>query len=522
MRRKKYYLMYELTELIKLININKLKSSGLWAILFERDSKLKQLCEGIHAGHITNDSTAGEWLYPGQPLAGTKLYNLRERLKDRLVGVAFLLDFQTPSFSNRQEAYFEANKKWSAANVFMSKGARSVGVGLLEDLLKQSILFEFTELTLSAAGMLRLHYGTIKGDQVRYDFYRRLYQEYRHIWLMESETEDLYTHLASHYGNTRASRLEVGEAACGYYEQIAPYLDICPAFRLQLCGRMIQMTIHSSQNDYVRAAAVCEEAIAFFREKSFDCTLAFQVFYYQLVVSCIQLKEFERGERTIAAYQSLYEEGTFNWFKLQEMFFLLAIHTQHYDTAATICDRMLRHPKMSSQPAQITEMWTIHAAYVHYLRLIGRASGAQDVDRATRFKIGKFMNEMPVFSKDKQGMNIPILIIQILFSIQDNSYVQTIDRIEAVKKYCSRYLRQGDNFRSNCFIKLLLQIPEGAFHRAAVLRRAEKYLEQLRSVPLEIACQAHEIEIIPYEDLWQMAVDSLPNRVIKPARKNVA
>jgi len=515
---QKCYIMQALTELVKLINFNKLKSNGLWEILFERDSKLKQLCEGIHLGYITDETTATNLLYPNQ-MPGTKFYNLKERLKERLVSVAFLLEFQPSTFSSRQEAYFEANKKWSAANVFMAKGARLIGIGLLEDLLKQSIQFEFTELTLSAASLLRLHYGTIKGDQVKYDFYHRLYQEYRRVWIMESETEELYADLASKYVNMKATRLEVVETATAYYSQVAPHLAVCPAFRIQLCGRMIQMTIYTSQNDYARAAELCEEAITFFREKSFDCTLAFQVFYYQLVVSCIQLKQFDRGVSTITAYQSLYEEGTFNWYKLQEMFFLLAIHTHHYDDAVAICDRVQLHPKTSAQPAQIAEMWAIHGAYSHYLRLIGRAAPAQDGDRAARFKIGRFMNEIPTFSKDKQGMNIPILIIQILLSIQGRSYVQSIDRIEAIKKYCSRYLRQDDNFRSNCFIKLLLQIPEGSFHRQAVLRRAGKYLEQLQSVPLEIAYQTHEIEIIPYEDLWEMTIDSLPNQIVKAVRK---
>jgi len=505
--------MYELIELIRLIDISKLKSIGLWAILFERGSKQKQLFEGIYAGSITNDATAAALLYPDQP-EGRKLYNLSERLKERLVNLVFLLDFQGSSFSTRQEAYLEANKKWLAANTLMSKNARLIGVEILENLLKQSTHFEFTDLTLYAAGLLRLHYGMIKGDQVRYDFYRLLHQKYQQVWTMETAVEELYVHLTSHYVNAKATRLEVTQTAREYYAQVEPYMAKSSAFRLQLCGRMIQMTIYTSQNDYARAAELCEEAIAFFRAKPFDGTLAFRVFYYQLIVSCIQLKEFERGKKTIEEYQSLYAEGTFNWFKLQEMFFLLAIHTRHYTDATVICNRLRLHTSFNSQPAQITEIWKIYAAYSYYLQVIGRAPMVQDGNPASRFKIGKFMNEIPTFSKDKQGMNIPILIIQILFSIQDKNYVQTIDRIEAVKKYCSRYLHRDDNFRSNCFIRLLLQIPEGAFHRKAVLRRADKYLAQLSSVPLEGANQSHEIEIIPYEDLWQMAIDSLPNRVI--------
>ena len=487
--------------------------------MFERDSKLEQLCEGIHTGQISTETDAAELIYRGQAV-GTKLYNLKERLKERLVNVAFLLEFQAPSFTNRQKAYFESNKKWSAANVFMSKGAHLVGVEMLEDLLKQTMHFDFTELTVYAASMLRLHYGTIQGDRQRYDLYRSLYQQYRQTWMMESEAEELYTHLASYYVNAKSTRKEIADTARQYYGKVGPYLEQSDAFRLHLCGRMIQMTIHTSQNDYGVTAQLCEDAITFFRQKPFDCSLAFQVFYYQLVVCCIQLREFERGKATIEAYHSLYEEGTFNWYKLQELFFLLALHTGHYDNAVAIFDYVRRHPKRSSQPTQITEIWKIHEAYVYYLILSGRVQSNDDGLQPARFKIGKFMNEIPTFSKDKRGMNIPILIIQILFSIQDRNYIQTIDRIEAIEKYCSRYLRQGDNFRSNCFIKLLLQIPEGAFHREAVLRRAGKYLEQLHAVPLEVAYQAHEVEIIPYEDLWEMAISSLPNQIYnKPDRK---
>lgn len=62
-------------------------------------------------------------------------------------------------------------------------------------------------------------------------------------------------------------------------------------------------------------------------------------------------------------------------------------------------------------------------------------------------------------------------------------------------------------------------MPAASFHQEAVLRKAEKLLDQLRSVPLEIANQTHEIEIIPYEDLWEMAVNALQNQIYKPRKK---
>jgi hypothetical protein len=53
-----------------------------------------------------------------------------------------------------------------------------------------------------------------------------------------------------------------------------------------------------------------------------------------------------------------------------------------------------------------------------------------------------------------------------------------------------------------------------------VIRHADKYVKMLKKVPLDFANQSHDIELIPYEDLWQMALDSLDNTIYKAkARK---
>ena len=126
-----------------------------------------------------------------------------------------------------------------------------------------------------------------------------------------------------------------------------------------------------------------------------------------------------------------------------------------------------------------------------------------------RFRMGKFLNSVPIYSKDKRGLNIPILIIQLLFMIVKKDYDQSLERFDAIQKYCSRYIKKGDNLRSNCFINMLLQIPKASFHKAGVIRKAQKYYDQLLATPLEVSGQAHEIEIIPYEDLWGFILESL-------------
>jgi hypothetical protein len=473
---------------------------------------MEQLFEGIHQKKISTDDDASELLYDAQK-GGSKLHNLKERLKERLLSVLFLLDFQAPNHSDRQKMFFECNKRWSAGMVLLSKNAKLNGIGQLEEMLRHTLHYEFTDLTLNALSALRLHYGTVFGDQHKYKLYREMYRHNQEVLLMENEAEDAYTHLVSHYVNSKATNLDISDKAAEYFAKLAPYMEVCTSFRLHLCARLIETTIYSSRNDYAATARVCEEAIAFFRSKEYESNLPLQAFYYQLVVCYIQLREFDKGRAIMEQYQSIFEEGSFNWFKLQELYFLLATYTRHYTAAFEVLDRSKKMLRQNNQPAQITEMWKIYEAYVCYLAQIGKIDTPGALEAASKFRMGKFLNEIPTYSKDKRGMNIPILVVQILFSLSEHNYAQSIDRIDAIEKYCGRYLKQDDTFRSSCLIKLLLQIPASSFHREGVVRRSAKFLEQLQSKPVEVAYQTHEIEIIPYEDLWSMTIESLQNQL---------
>jgi len=154
-------------------------------------------------------------------------------------------------------------------------------------------------------------------------------------------------------------------------------------------------------------------------------------------------------------------------------------------------------------------------SYIHFLVYINKITPIREDKRFNKFRMGKFLNSVPTFSKDKRGLNIPILVIQIVFFIVRKDFDKAVNRIESIEKYCSRYLKKGDNFRSNCFIKMLLQIPISGFHKAGTERRAKKYFDQLKGVSLEIANQANEVEVIPYEDMWGIIIESLETKFVR-------
>ncbi len=504
--------MRDLVELVGLVNKTKLKGSGMLKFIIEPDSKMEILFNALLDKKIESDEDAKSLFKKGGG-DDVNLTSLKNKLKERLLDAIFLLDFKDANFTNRQKAFFECYKKWSAAMTLLIRNAKITGIDVLERLLKHAKHFEFTELTLDIIRVLRLQYSTVDGDLEKYEEMKAQYLEYEKIWQMESKAEFFYSELMAQYTNSKSTKEEVTQQAEEYYAELKPFMAICPSFKLHLFGRMVHLLIYNSINDYVGTAKFCEDAIAFFDKKDYDSGLPLQVFYYNLIVCYLQLGEFDKGQKAIERCEYFFEEGSFNWFKLQELFFLLAVRTEHWEEAYHLYERVTNYPRFEDKQIQIVEMWRIFQAYVFYLIKIGKIPDSILSERSRRFKMGKFINEITLFAKDRSGMNISVLIAQILYAIAEKDYKKSSDRIEGIEKYCSRYLKGDATFRSNCFIKMLLQVPQANFHREASSRKAERYYKQLRTVPLDAANQAHEIEIIPYEILWELVLESLQMKI---------
>ncbi len=498
--------MRDLVELVGLVNKTKLKGSGILKFIIEPDSKMERLFDALLDKTVQTDEDAKALFKEGNE---ANLTSLKSKLKERLLDAIFLLDFKDANFTNRQKAFFECYKKWSAAMTLLIRNAKITGIDLLERLLRHAKHFEFTELTLDILRVLRLQYSTVDGDVTKYEDVKKQYLEYEKIWQMESKAEFFYSELMVQYTNSKSTKAEVTQQAEEFFAELKPFMAVCTSFKLHLFGRMVHLLIYNSENDYVKTATLCEEAITFFDNKDYDSGLPLQVFYYNLIVCYLQLGEFEKGQKAIERCEYFFEEGSFNWFKLQELFFLLAVRTGHWEEAYHLYEKVVNYPRFEEKQVQVVEMWRIFQAYVFYLIKIGKIPESVLSERSKKFKMGKFINDITLFSKDKGGMNISVLIVQILYAIAEKDYKKSSDRIEGIEKYCSRYLKDDATFRSNCFIKMLLQVPQARFHREASVRKTERLSKQLLTVPLESANQSHEIEIIPYEVLWEMALESL-------------
>lgn len=485
----------------------------------KKQTKINKLYEAIRDGLVKTDEDAADLL--GMDVKSTTYRNVKNSLKRRLLNTIFFIDVKQAVYNEQQAAYFNCWREWAAVKILVAKGAHFSAMELCQKIISISIQYEFVDLIMDVAKQMRLYHGTIDGDRKKFDYYNSLYLFYEQAMIAENKVEEYFCDLTVDTIRQKAAQQSIYGKAILLFPELDTYLKTYPFFRLQFLARMIKIAAYMATNDYRKTLDICEEGIDFFERKNFEVKIPLSVFLHQKLVCHLQLKQFEAGKAAAEKSLNMIPEGSFNWFKNHELRFLLAMHTRQYQDAYRTWSNAIEHKKYRYLDDSSQEKWTLYGFFLHYLALLGKLDLPKEEVQFNNFRLGKFLNQVPTYVQDKRGLNIPILIAQILFLVLKKEYDLVINRMEAIEKYCSRYLRQDDAFRSNCFIRILLQLPEAGFHRAGVVRKAQKFLDKLKTVPLEIASQPFEIEIIPYEDLWQFALDSLENKhfTAKPMRR---
>ena len=99
--------------------------------------------------------------------------------------------------------------------------------------------------------------------------------------------------------------------------------------------------------------------------------------------------------------------------------------------------------------------------------------------------------------------------MHIAYLLQRKDHNAIIDRVDSLNQYAYRYLRKDDSFRSNCMIKMVIQMTKADFNPIRTARYTQDLLKQLEQVKLAGSGENIETEIIPYEVLWQIMTKSL-------------
>ena len=434
--------------------------------------------------------------------------NTKHALKEALQSEIF--KFQAPQYHYNpfQRAYYKAIQQQAVFKVLVGLGRNHSVLHIGEHLLKKAMTYDLTDVVVDVTKQLCKFHSTKAPNCKIADLYFNLHKKYTAIYEKETKAELAWARIASRVKDEDApSQTAALKIATDYLsENIAPDENI-ESYKFYLFHYSIIIFTHELRKDYYSVEKIALRAYDHFCSLPYNHKIAKEIFTGKAIYAQLQLNDLQASFRSIDLATELTRKGTPNWFITLELKVRASLIAGKYDQAQTTYQTMIDHRNFEHQPLNKRIRWILIGSYLQFLRVIDLASGRKPT---TQF-INKHFNFLSKHQNhaELKELKVPYIIAQLLFSIYDRDYDSMESRIYSLKDFCNTYLKKSTpNYRSSCFIKMLLLVPLNNFHPKVVERRVGHYLKKLK-VEAFIIDHSRIVEIIPYEKLWTIILDYL-------------
>ncbi|NNF36491.1 MAG: hypothetical protein HKN68_20485 [Saprospiraceae bacterium] len=497
--------METLKELVSVINLQKIRQIKLITEDTDDPDKIKELYDLIATSQVESDEDAMRILYNnGSPKSYSRMKN---RLKDRLINTLFFIDINQYSKTKYEVALHKIKRNYAVIGILLDRIKRTAAVELGEKTIKLAIKYEEVETVLSLSKLLRKHFTVYAYDKKKKKYYSQLMNNYLKYYQQEIQAEELYIDLANAILQNKNIEGYIKNNAHNIHEVVQNQKTNKNYFFNFYAYDALYFIILNERN-YQKLLNLTDEAIEFFKNKEGFSKVALFGYNFKKGYTQLNLGYITEALKTFEVCKEMGPTpGSISWFNIHAYICMTAIILEKYDYALETLSKVTSFKHFNKLNKSLKEPWLVKEAYLNFLIKMKKVD--PNSHKLKSFKIGKFLNEVPTYSKDKSGYNIAIIIIQLLYFLLDRKFSKFIDRIDALNQYSYRYLRNDDTLRSNCFIKMMLKIPDHNFHPVAVKRHTKKLKATLNNTKPDIREHSSHIEIIPYETLWELVLELL-------------
>ncbi len=478
----------ELCELVSPLKVRHLKLIG------EDQDQAGKLYHLIKNKKVKSNEEAINYLFPNSEYGKIYLNGIKDKLSQRLMNTLLFLDQNYRT--DYRKAFFITYRLFLVYKILSTSRKRKAAKEIARKAIKQAEKYHFLEITVPFARELKIYFATVEPNKSQFLKYSKILTKSTELIEKEMEVEDMFCYLALLQTKKQHKREEL-ERIERFVKKAEEIVDKYSTYWLLYLAGNVIVIWHQMNNNHLAVTEACNRML-----KKLDA-LPYEVpapaifgFNFKKIPGHIINKEFDEAEEVLKECIVLFKPGQTNWIKAMQFKAIIHFHTGEYERALEISERI--NTEFKNTPRDV-ETWQIYEAYAKIMT-------------GSKLRLGKLLNEVPKYSKDKRGMNINILIIRTLEYIRRGKFDKVIENTDALNQYAYRYLRQDETFRSNCFIRMLLTLEKGHFNQVGVRRHSTDFIEKLNSMPIQESKQDYEVEIIPYEALWEFLFNFLPEK----------
>jgi len=504
--------------LSKQISKQKVISLGLF-----NDAKLKRTSKyfKLYNAIIENEIETEEEIYSFlefKTIAACKKFKLRYTKK--LLDYLLISDNINNKVDYRTELYIELCKLLSAARILHFRQAKNNAVKLYLHIIKESQKYGFTDLKYFALVRIKKHFAFIEPNKKLYKTSYLHLKQTMHEINKEYDLDDFYDSLS--HENVISDKINSPQYKIDALQKTNKLLNgVEPEDTFAYKNRVYEIAtfVYKLNDLFEESLAISEEAIELCNNDHVSKSNMLVTTYKDIISTYLKMKDYENASIYLEKILSIKRTVGHNYFRIKGLEFALKANQQDF-TKLYVLTKEINSLKKLKQSRVHNEEWTIRDAYVNIFVELGK------IDEETltlyghkKFRLNKFINDVEFYAKDKRGVNISIHVVQLIHFLIRKEYHKISDKLDSLTQYTHRYLKNDETFRSNCFIKMLLRLPEAEYNPIRTKRYVAKYEKKLRSKPYEISLKELNVEIIPYEYLWETILEILDNN-LKRKKKN--
>lgn len=405
---------------------------------------------------------------------------------------------------NQYKALFEdCYRNFATYKIMLLSNKRKAAIELAKTIFPNIKKIELYSLLHIVANDLMYHYSSIDVSLEVAKKYERLAQQALGVVQAEAVVRQYHSRVCR-ICNTRESFTpsaiaEFKEAA----EQTVPFLELGVHYIIRLIYTIV-VARYTATYEYQNIIKYCNEALASFPQDHPNSRSLRFVFLYNKVPALTALGQLREAKEVAKQAAQLVPKGNFNWHLAILKRIVVCLHEGAYQEAYELYKASIKH---SCESPTLIEYWSIVRGYLYFLIKQERIEPYSE----ERFYLGKFLNEVPLYSKDKAGNNINILLLQIIIRMQREQYGHIIDRVDSLREYAKKYTKNPETKRANIFINMILKMEGAQFHRLRTETKTESLVQKLKSTPLQVG-QNLAIELLPYSVLWKEILSMLENK----------
>lgn len=493
--------MDTLKELVKIVNRKRLSKIDVFdrTFLNQNNSNLYyKLYEGLESGKIVDDVSAAKYLYDSEE-KDARFRKLKSRFKTKLQKTLLMFDNEDVFINSQSRAYYECLTANQIIEILIKlTGTTKLVYELVKENNAKAAQYNFYDIQRNYSFYL-LSYYAIKGDSKSFAKEEDNYLLFMKLAQKEQYAKFLYFKSTICFENQAPITDDLLSKVKVNVDEMLSIKQELNNTEITFFYYFLALEYYQKNNELYKLIEICNEAEDLMNTNPATFTNTRKIIIVIFKLSAIlSIKEFETGINLIKdeSYISI-PEGNYNWFLLKEVEFKLYLQNKKIEEAYNVYKTVLANKTFNRQNEKTIEKWKIYHAYLVFMdNYLNKGD--------YKFSLSKFLNDVPVNTKDKSGYNFAIRIIEMLFQMARKDYNLLFSKMDALRVYRSRYLNDNTYKRNHLFLSLLLKAEKAGFIGKDIQKANWFEAKELRKQNTYIIA---DWEIVPYEELWDIFVE---------------